>query len=225
MTRWFITSLTLTVLALMAAVALGWGWSGLFQERIPTHWDIHMQPDGWVSRDQVGWYLLIFPGVMALMVVMMRVLPLISPRNFEVDRFSNTWGYVFTLLVGLFGYLFALQVWAAMQEDPMQNVWFARLFVAGFFVMFALLSNVIGKVQRNFWMGVRTPWTLASEAVWVRTHRLAAWTWMPMGIVGAVLVLIGVPYWIALVLLIAAVLWPVVYSLVLYKRLQREDRL
>jgi len=225
MTRWFIVSLTLTVLAFVAAIALGWGWPGVLQEHIPIHWDIHMRPDGWVTREQVGWFLVLFPGVMALLVVLMRVLPLISPRNFEVERFSNTWGYVFTLLVGFFGYLFALQLWAATQEDPRQNAWFARMFVAGFFMLFALMSNVIGKVQRNFWMGIRTPWTLASEAVWMRTHRLAAWTWMPMGIIGAILVLIGVPNWIAFVLLVLGVLWPAVYSLILYKRLQREGRL
>jgi uncharacterized membrane protein len=225
MTRWFILSLTLTVLAFLAAIALGWIWPTVLQERFPMHWDINMRPDGWVTREQFRPYLLMFPGVMGLLVLLMWLLPMISPRNFEVERFSNTWGYVFTLLVAFFGYLFALQIWVATQEDAGQSTWFGRLFVAGFFVLFALLSNVIGKVQRNFWMGVRTPWTLASEAVWVRTHRLAAWTWMPMGILGAVLVLIGVPYWIAGVLLIVGVVWPAVYSLILYKRLQREGRL
>ncbi len=225
MTRWFIVSLALTVLTFVAAVALAWGFPGVLLERIPIHWDINMHPDGWATREQFLPYLLIFPGVMGLMVLLMWLLPLISPRNFEVERFSNTWGYVFTLLVGLFGFLFALQIWAATQEDATQDVWFGRLFIASFFVMFALLSNVIGKVQRNFWMGVRTPWTLASEAVWVRTHRLAAWTWMPLGILGAILVLVGVPIWIAFVLLMIGVLWPAAYSLILYKRLQREGRL
>src|SRR5262245_13625795 len=109
MTRWLIVSLTLTVLAFAAALGVGWYAPGLLQERIPIHWDINMQPDGFVTREQFLPYLLIFPGVMALMVLLMWGLPLISPKNFEVERFSNTWGYVFTLLVGLFGYLFALQ--------------------------------------------------------------------------------------------------------------------
>jgi uncharacterized membrane protein len=224
MTRWLIISLTMTVLCLGAALALGLVWPDVFQEHIPTHWDIHMQPDGWTARDNFLPILLIFPGVMALMVLLMLVLPLISPKQFEVDRFSGTWGYVFTLLVGFFGVLFSLQAWAATLADPAADRWFARLFVASFFVLFALLSNVIGKVQRNFWMGIRTPWTLASDAVWVRTHRLAAWSWMPASIVGAILVVLGVPFWIALALLLVVVFWPAVYSLILYKRLQREGR-
>ncbi len=224
MTRWFVVSLTLTVATLAAALALGLVWPDVFQERILTHWNIHMQPDDWVAREHILPYLLIFPGTMALLVLAMGILPLLSPRNYEVDRFGGTWGYVFTLVVGFVAYLFVLQVWAATLENPVDSPWFGPLFVAGFFVLFALMANVIGKVQRNFWMGIRTPWTLASEAVWVRTHRLAAWIWMPTGVIGAILVLIGLPYWIALVLLMAAVLWPAVYSLLLCKRLQREGR-
>jgi uncharacterized membrane protein len=224
MTRWLIVSLILTALALGGALVLMLLWPGLIRESVPVHWDINMQPDGFVSREGFLPYLLIFPGVMALLVLLMWLLPKLSPKNFEVERFGDTWGYVFTLIVGLFAYLFALQVWASSLEDPLNNVWFGRLFIAGFFVMFALMGNVMGKVQRNFWMGIRTPWTLASDAVWVRTHRLAAWTWMPLGIVGAVLVLLGVPPLYAFVLLAVGALWPVLYSLILYKRLQREGR-
>ena len=145
MMRWFIVSLVLTLLAFAAAAALGWLWPGLFQERIPIHWNIDMQPDGWVSRSEFVWYLLIYPGVMALLVVMMGVLPLISPKNFEVEQFRNTWGYVFALLIAFFCYLFALQIGAALLDSPLDNTWFARLFVAGFFVLFALMGNVMGK--------------------------------------------------------------------------------
>ncbi len=220
MARWFIAAALLTGLTLAAALVLGLGVPEVFREEIPVHWDIHMQPDHFVPRAGFLPYLLIFPGVMAFFVVLMWLLPYLSPRNFEVDRFADTWGFVMTVLVGFFAYLFALQVWTAIQENP----WFDRLFVAGFFALFGLLGNVMGKVQRNFWMGVRTPWTLASEAVWVRTHRIAAWLWVVTGLVGALLVLVGIPFWLAFVGLLGALLWPAVYSLILYKRLQREGR-
>jgi uncharacterized membrane protein len=220
MTRWYVVSIGLTAVALAAALYFGLERLDVFLEQVPVHWDAHMQPDQWVARDDFWAYLLIFPGVMAIVVLLMWGLPYLSPKNFEVDRFGGTWCYIMTLMVGFFGYLFALQVWTAMGA----TAWFDRLFVAGFFVMFGLMGNVMGKVQRNFWMGVRTPWTLASEAVWVRTHRVAAWTWTVAGLLGAVLVLAGVPYPLALALLIVAALWPGLYSLFLYKRLQREGR-
>ena len=220
MTRWLIASLSITAIALAVALGLGLGFPEVLRERIPTHWDVHMNPDHWVDREDFIWQMLIFPGVMALMTLLMWGLPYLSPKNFEVERFARTWGYIFTVLVAFFGYLFALMVWMAISE----HAWFERPFIAGFFVMFGLMGNQIGKVQRNFWMGVRTPWTLASDAVWVRTHRHAAWLWTATGAIGAVMVLVGVPFWIPLVVLMAAAFWPVLYSLILYKRLQREGQ-
>jgi uncharacterized membrane protein len=93
------------------------------------------------------------------------------------------------------------------------------------FLFFALLGNVLGKVQRNFYVGVRTPWTLASETVWVQTHRLAAWLFTGAGVLGLVIVLVGVPFYFAFGLILVAALVPVVYSLVLYKRLEKKGLL
>jgi uncharacterized membrane protein len=80
-------------------------------------------------------------------------------------------------------------------------------------------------VKPNFWMGVRTPWTLADPQVWTQTHRVAAWTFVAVGVAGFVAALAGVPPVWCFGLLIAGALWPVVYSLVLYKRLERAGRL
>jgi uncharacterized membrane protein len=87
-----------------------------------------------------------------------------------------------------------------------------------------VIGNVLGKVRRNFWMGVRTPWTLANDTVWAATHRLAARLMVAAGLLGAMAVWLGVPIAICFVLLIAALLVPAVYSLVLYKRLEREGQ-
>ena len=117
MTRWLVGSLSLTAIALAVALGLGLGAPEVLRERIPIHWDIDMEPDGWVTREAFMPYLLIFPGVMALMTLLMWGLPYLSPKSFEVERFASTWGYLFTLLVAFFGYLFALQVWVAISES------------------------------------------------------------------------------------------------------------
>jgi uncharacterized membrane protein len=87
------------------------------------------------------------------------------------------------------------------------------------------MGNVLGKVRRNFYVGVRTPWTLASDAVWEGTHRLAAWLFVVAGVGGFVLMMLGVPFWYCFGAAIALILLPVPYSLYLYKRLEREGKL
>ena len=100
-----------------------------------------------------------------------------------------------------------------------------RWVVAGAYLLFALLGNVLGKVQRNFWVGVRTPWTLASDTVWTQTHRLAAWLFVAGGLVGFAATLAGASgVWLFVGVLVAIAGVPVVYSLVLYKRLERQGR-
>jgi uncharacterized membrane protein len=100
-----------------------------------------------------------------------------------------------------------------------------RWLFAGLFLTFALIGNVLGRVRRNFWMGVRTPWTLASDAVWIPTHRLAAWLFVAFGLAGFVATLLGVSLLWCLAGLAVVVLVPVAYSLVLYKRLEKQGRL
>ncbi len=220
MKRWLIASTALTVLAAAAALLVGLVWPDVLRERIPIHWDVHMQPNDWSTRADYYKILLIAPAVMALMTLLTWLLPMISPKQFEVEPFARTFGFAMTVVVGYFAYMQALLIWVGIEDSPL----WPKFFIAGIFLLFACLGNVMGKVQRNFWMGVRTPWTLASEVVWDRTHRLAAWLWFTAGLLGALLVILGVPFWLAFVLLMATVFWPVLYSLWLYKRLQREGK-
>ncbi len=101
----------------------------------------------------------------------------------------------------------------------------ARALFGGIFGFLALIGNYLSKVRRNFWMGVRTPWTLANDIVWERTHRFAAWMFTAAGIIGFVVSIAGLnPLW-SLGLILVAALTPVIYSLVIYKQLERRGQL
>lgn len=220
MTRWLLLSIVVTALALLAVGYIFIFDRDLLLERVPVHWNVDFEPDQFVDRDTALWYFLLYPGVMALLAILTLVLPWLSPKNFKIDRFRNVFDYVMALVVIFFGFLLVVQIRASTGAgaDP------GRWFVAAVFLLFVLLGNVMGKVQRNFWMGIRTPWTLASEPVWIGTHRLAAWLWVTAGLVGFAAVLAGVPFLWCFVGLIVAVLFPVVYSLILYKQLERHGK-
>jgi len=87
-------------------------------------------------------------------------------------------------------------------------------------LLFLILGNYMGKVRKNFFIGTRTPWTLASDEVWARTHRLGGWVFMLSGILlmgAAFLPGMMIPLVVAVVI---AAFAPVVYSYVLYRRLE-----
>ena len=84
---------------------------------------------------------------------------------------------------------------------------------------------MIGKVCKNFYIGIRVPWTLASDRVWNDTHRLAAWVMVAVGVIGFLLVIAGASPIVAIGLLIGSMLIPVVYSFIHYKSLERRGTL
>jgi uncharacterized membrane protein len=221
MKRWLLLALLLTAAAVAASLYVYLGLYDRLPQRLPTHWNIRGQADGWVDRGDALFALLAVPAVMALMTLLGLVLPWLSPRQFDVERFRPTYEYVMLLVVALFGYVHLALLMGYVNHDV--NV--GRLLAGGFCVFFAFLGNVMGKIRRNFWMGVRTPWTLASEAVWVGTHRLAAWVWTAGAVACAVAVLLGAPLVWCFAGLIIVLLVPAVYSLVLYKRLEKQGKL
>jgi uncharacterized membrane protein len=87
-------------------------------------------------------------------------------------------------------------------------------------VFIGLLGNVMGKVRRNFWIGIRTPWTLASDRVWYATHRFAARTMVGSAALALAALLLGLPVWLCIGLPIAGTLLPAAYSLLLYRRIE-----
>jgi uncharacterized membrane protein len=221
MKRWLMVSIGVTILATVASLVVWANREAWLPEKVPTHWDAHFKVDAWTQRDDMLLPLLLVPGSMAGMVVLFLILPWLSPEKFKVDSFRATYDYIMGLLLLMFGYLHGVILAAYMGEVED----FGRWLVGGMLLVLAMLGNVLGKVQRNFWMGVRTPWTLASETVWIRTHRLAAWLFVAGGLIGFVLVLLGVHPLIALGVFGVAAIAPVFYSLVLYKYLEKHGRL
>jgi uncharacterized membrane protein len=222
MNRWLIVSLLLTITSFGGPLYLYYARPDLLKEQIPTHSNATGQVDAWTPRERILPQWLLIPGVMAALTALSLVLPWLSPKGFEIEPFRATFFLLMAVVALLFAYIQLLLVLggiAGVQVD------LSRWLMGGMALFFALLGNRLGKVQRNFWMGVRTPWTLASETVWIQTHRLTAWLWTAGGLALAIVGFAGVAvwWWIAGLLLMALV--PVVYSLWLYKRLEKLGRL
>jgi uncharacterized membrane protein len=211
------TRIYYVVAAVLVTAALGASmvFYPLLPETIPIHWDLHGQVDGYGHKAEA---LFLMPAIMVGMIGLFRILQWLSPRHFEVDSFRATYLYIMVLIVGFFGYFHGAILWSARSgtADP------TRTLFVGIFLLLAFLGNVLGRVRRNFWIGVRTPWTLASERVWNDTHRMSARLFFGMGLLGAVAVFFGAPVIAALVIFSMIIMVPVIYSLVLYKRLERR---
>jgi uncharacterized membrane protein len=187
-------------------------------EKIPTHWNIEGKIDGY--GDKV-WAAFLVPGILVGLLALFAALPWLSPKQFAVDTFRSTYWFIVLAVTGTMVFIHGLTMWAAL-AGPVD---ITKPLLAGLLVMFGLMGNVMGKVRRNFYVGIRTPWTLANERVWNDTHRLAGRWFVASAALGLVAILLPIPLPALVITTIAlimmAALGPVVYSLILYKRLER----
>lgn len=185
---------------------------------VPMHWNAHGQVDSWGAK----WSLLVYtPGIMIAMVGLFAVLPWLSPKKFEVDSFRPTYLYIMIVLVAMFAYIQILSLLSAL--GLALDV--GRAAEGGIGLLIALLGNVLGKIRRNFYVGIRTPWTIANERVWNVTHRLGAKTFFGGGLLGLLAVLLRAPFWLPVACFLLGAFVPAVYSLIFYKQLQIRGEL
>jgi uncharacterized membrane protein len=187
-------------------------YSGL-PDPMPSHWNAAGQVNGWLPR---FWGAFLIPIMMAVLWLIFLVLPRISPRGFEMEPFLRAWGVLKVTVLGLMLFLEVLILRAAKHSGELSQ---STMF-AGLGILFVVIGNLLGKVTRNFFVGIRTPWTLASEEVWNRTHRLAGKLFVVAGLAVVVSAFVGGTVWTMIVAIGLASLIPVVYSYVAYKRIE-----
>ncbi len=167
--EWFAVAL------IILAVIAGLYFYPLFPARVPTHWNIEGQANGY-GTPFVAAFLL--PIMMAALYLLFLVLPFIDPRRERYGEFAGAYHgfkdliifflFIIFLLMGLNGLGYAV------------NVGFWAPILVG--LLFIFIGALLAKVKMNWFLGIRTPWTLSSETVWTKTHRLSSRVLMLAGV-------------------------------------------
>jgi len=198
-------------------IAAAWGFSLALYPRlpqsIPTHWDFHGRPDGFTPKP---WGAFVTPMVMIGIYFVFLLLPKISPRGYRFDSFLGVWEIVRTAILALLllVHILILLSGAGVAID------LVRAMETGGGLLLVLLGNYMGKIGKNFFFGIRTPWTLASDEVWLRTHRLGGKLFVIAGLVVFAAGVLGTAPILPMIAIGAAALVSVVYSYLLYRRLE-----
>lgn len=201
----------LLVLASFAVVFALWS---RMPEMVPVHWNAHGKVNGWMAKP---WGPLIGPLTALATVGFLSICPLISPKQFSMERFVRAWT---TIVTGLAGFMFVVTA-AVTLAGAGVAVDVTRILGLAVGVLFMMIGNFMGKLTPNFFAGIRTPWTLANEEVWLRTHRLGGKLFFLAGLAAAVTSLVSSVASVSVILggsLLASIV-PTVYSYLLYRKL------
>ena len=199
---------------LLADLAFGLWALPRLPERVPVHWGLAGEADSFGA----AWPHAIVPPLVGLACwAMVLLFPLVDPLRRNYSRFPGTLKLVRWLLP-LMSVAVHSAVTLAGLGVPVDHGAAVRAIVAIFFVV---LGNSMGKIRHNWFVGIRTPWTIASEEVWTRTHRLAAPIWVAGGLVQLVGAFLPGTLGEALfpASLAVMVLVPIGYSYFLFRRL------
>ena len=163
------------VIAALAAASSVWAYPRLPQA-VATHWNFSGEPDGFASRIVAA---SLMPLVLFVLTAGLQLLPTINPKREHDAGFLR----VYWLLVnGLMLFLGVIHVvllanGIGAPVDPFV------LMPLGLGLLLVLIGSLLGGVLPNATLGVRTPWTLASESIWRMTHRTAGWLLVLGGLV------------------------------------------
>ena len=180
---------------------------------VAAPWSLRGEADGYSGR-LAGAFLM--PLAILALAGLAHVLPKIDPKRADYPKFLDTYWLLINGILIFMGVAYLAVLGNAIGAPvPIQRVMPVAL---GF--LFIIIGNYLGRVQPNWFLGIRTPWTLSSDTVWRKTHRLGAWVFVLAGLLFMASAFMpavrgGVPLAVSL---IGLVLIPVVYSLYLWMR-------
>lgn len=207
----------LIVIMILLGFALGAYFYPSLPDRVPTHWNSSGEINGYGSRLFGAFGL---PAISLAMYLMFLVLPYIDPKRKNYTDFKSTYQFLKYLLILFFLGIEVMTLLIATGVIVNEPI-FIQIMVS---LLFILIGNVMGRFKHNYFVGIKTPWTLANDEVWRKTHRMAAPLWVLGGIINILLVFTGTNLnGIGFIIIVAVIsIVPIGYSYIAYQQIVKE---
>lgn len=202
---------------LLLILATLWIWLLFYNqlpETIPTHWNYMWQADNFWPK---AFHIFGIPGLMLVLTILFNILPKLDPKKDKYEQFSKVWEIMKYSFIIFFAYIYFVTIYIILNPSVSINL-FMNIWL---WILFVVLGNYMGKIRQNYFVGIKTPWTLANEEVWNKTHRLWGWSFMLAWLI-FILSAFMAPWfiWISIVfLIIFCLIIPIIYSYLIFKKI------
>lgn len=207
-----ISKTSLISLAIIAAsFVVGWYYYPFLPERLASHWDSAGQINGYMPK---FWGVFLVPGISLALYGLFMVVTRIDPKKENIQKFRKYFdGFILCLFLFLF-YVYCLTLaWNLGHEINL-----IQYMSPAFAVLFGFIGYMLTKTELNWSIGIRTPWTLSSDVVWKKTHKLGAWLFGISGFIslgGLFFPLYA--FWFVLVPVLSSAAISVIYSYLVFR--------
>jgi uncharacterized membrane protein len=199
---------------IVAATIVGIALWNRLPDLMASHWGTNDQVNGYISK---FWGVFLLPLITLGMFLLFLVVPNIDPLKANIAQFREVFNLFITLIVAFMVYLYFLTLrWNLGYTD----FGMSKAMLPAMSILFFFIGYMLRKAKRNFFIGIRTPWTLSSDRVWDETHRLGSVLFMVSGVLAFVGSFFGgmLAFWFLFVPLMGSALITVIYSYLLYQR-------
>lgn len=208
------TTLIVVLLMIVVATFAGFAFWNQLPDQMASHWGPNDQVDGYMSK---FWGVFLMPLITLGMMALFLVIPSIDPLKANIAQFRDVFNLFITLIVAFMLYVYALSIrWNLGYTD----FGMSKAMLPAMGILFFFIGYMLRKAKRNFFIGIRTPWTLSSDHVWDETHRIGSVLFMISGVLAFIGSLFGgmTAFWFLFVPIIGSTLFTLVYSYLLYQK-------
>lgn len=203
-------------IALLPFVYLAYIWNRL-PEKVPMHWNVSGEIDEYGNKNELLFMLLLVVG---LPYIIFLVIPHIDPKQ-KLQNMGNKLNNLRFVLSLFMSALAIFILYSVQQKTSNTGLIFA---IVG--LLFAFLGNYFKTLKPNYFIGIRTPWTLENEEVWKKTHLLGGKMWFIGGLLMAITFVLPEPVNIYIFLSITAIITiiPIIYSYLEFKKMKDQQQ-
>ncbi|MGB9840888.1 SdpI family protein [Thermovenabulum sp.] len=205
---------TLLLILILSLYVIGFLLYPYLPERVPSHWNIRGEVDGYTGKLS---HILFMPTFTLGIYLLLMVVPRIDPKSENYKKFAGVYqGFKVVFVLFMFG-LYLVTLLAGLGYSlPVGKI--VRVAIG---IMFIFIGNYFGKIRHNYTYGIKTPWTLASEEVWNKTHRVSGPLWVIAGFVWVLSVLMNetLAFITGMISIFSVTIFGFVYSYIIYKKL------
>lgn len=205
----------LGLLILCGGFAL-WAYPQL-PDSIATHWGLSGEPDGFSSK---VWGLSFGPLTLLIILALYLAIPRLDPLRANIQKFGRAYEIFFASLGVFLAYVYFLSLWYNLGH--VFNIGTAM--IPALAALFFIVGGMLKEAKRNWFVGIRTPWTMSSDIVWEKTHKLGSVLFKLLAL--AILLTVffpGLSFWVIIAGAVGITVLLLVYSYVEYRKLQKTS--
>jgi uncharacterized membrane protein len=208
------TTIILVLLMVIGTVAAGLLWWDRLPDPMASHWNVNDQVDGYTPK---FWGVSLAPLVTLGMLLLFLIIPSIDPLKANIAKFREAFNLFIVLSAAFMLYIYGLTLAWNLGYTSFKM---STVLLPAMGLLFIFVGFMLRKAKRNFFIGIRTPWTLSSDTVWDKTHKLGAVLFTAAGVLAIIGGLFGgaIAFWFLFVPLIGSTIFLIVYSYMLYEQ-------